>query len=310
MWFKNLQIYLLNAPFPMTEDVLDAALAQKAFSPCGKEQLASVGWVPALPGSGLFAHTSNGCVLMCLRKEEKMLPASVVKRMSEEKIHEAERDKGRRLKRAEKSEIIYRVKLSLIPRAFTRVTDLSGYVDLINQRIVINTGSRKQAEEFAGKLRDVVGPLSARLPALQQATDTTMTEWLKNQESPDNFTVLDECVLKEPGTDGAEVRCKRVEVFGYEVQQHLDAGKRVVALALQWSDRVRFVLDRELVIRRLKFDVAVEEELSSVEASNELDLLDAEFSLMTVEIERCVSDLFAAMGGVIPYEDEGDAEAA
>lgn len=307
MWFKNIQLYLLNAPFPMTAEALDSALARSAFAPCGKEQLVSSGWVPALPGSGLFAHANNGCVLMCLRKEEKMLPAAVVKRMSEEKIREAERDKGRRLKRAEKAEIVYRVKLGLIPRAFTRISDLSGYVDLLNQRIVINTGSRKQAEEFASKLRDVVGPLSARLPMLQQATDTTMTAWLKNQTAPAKFTVLDECVLKEPGADGAEVRCKRVDVFGHEVSQHLGTGKHVVALALQWNDRVRFVLDRELTIRRLKFGLAVEEELSAVEAASELDLLDAEFGLMTAEIESCVTDLFATMGGVVPSEEVDEA---
>lgn len=298
MWFKNIQLLLLNSPFPLSAEALDSTLAQHAFSPCGKEQLVSIGWAPALSGSGLYAHANNGCVLLCLRKEEKLLPASVVKRMSEDKIREIERNENRRVKRAEKAEIIYKVKLSLIPRAFTRVSDLTGYVDLLNQRVVVNTGSRKQAEEFVGKLREAVGPLGAVLPVVQQSPDIAMTRWVENQAAPGDLSVMDECVLKEPGSDGAEIRCKRVDVFGHEVSQHLATGKRVTALALQWNDRIRFVLDRELGIRRLKFGLAVEEELSSIEAASELDLLDAEFGLMTAEIEACLVSLFQSLGGL------------
>ncbi|HEX2531801.1 MAG TPA: recombination-associated protein RdgC, partial [Burkholderiaceae bacterium] len=45
MWFKNLQIYRLTAPWTATPEQLQARLAPHAFVPCSSLELQSQGWV-------------------------------------------------------------------------------------------------------------------------------------------------------------------------------------------------------------------------------------------------------------------------
>ena len=47
MWFKNLQIYRLTAPWTMTSEQLEASLAPQAFAACGNLDMQTQGWVVA-----------------------------------------------------------------------------------------------------------------------------------------------------------------------------------------------------------------------------------------------------------------------
>ena len=49
MWFKNLQIYRLTAPWTMTSEQLEASLAPQAFAACGNLDMQTQGWVPPRP---------------------------------------------------------------------------------------------------------------------------------------------------------------------------------------------------------------------------------------------------------------------
>ena len=76
MWFKNLQIYRLPAPWDYTPEQLEKALAPQSFVPATSNELLRQGWDTPRPNGGLV-HVVNKQMLILLGTEKKLLPASV-----------------------------------------------------------------------------------------------------------------------------------------------------------------------------------------------------------------------------------------
>lgn len=78
-------------------------LAGLTFTPCGSQDMAKTGWVsPMGSHSDALTHTANGQIVICARKEEKILPSPVIKQALEAKILKLEADQGRKLKKPRK----------------------------------------------------------------------------------------------------------------------------------------------------------------------------------------------------------------
>ena len=92
MWFKNLLIYRLTQDLPFDAQVLETALATKPARSCSSQELATYGFVAPF-GKGEDAplvHVSQDFLLIAARKEERILPGSVVRDALKEKVDEIE----------------------------------------------------------------------------------------------------------------------------------------------------------------------------------------------------------------------------
>lgn len=86
MWFKNLIFYRLQKPFAFTAETLEEALQSKLFTPCAKHELSSSGWASPMGRlSELLVHAGAGALMICQKKEERILPASVIRDFVNEK---------------------------------------------------------------------------------------------------------------------------------------------------------------------------------------------------------------------------------
>ena len=104
MWFKNIRAYRLTSPFDLSAEQLGDKLAQRAFEPCAKSQALSLGWVPALGDESTeLAHSAGGRLLIKLKREEKLLPSTVVREQLEEKVAVIEQEQGRKVYRKERN---------------------------------------------------------------------------------------------------------------------------------------------------------------------------------------------------------------
>ncbi len=300
MWFKNLHLFRFLHPVTLSADELNEQLTKSAWKPCGKMDMETMGWVPPLGRENeSLVHAVNNCIIFTARKEEKILPASVVREFVNEKIEEIETQQMRKVRKREKDEIREEVLHDLIPRAFTRSTYLSAYIDVTQGWLLIDTPSHKRADELTSFLRQTVGSLPVVAPKMQQKIDNVMTQWLINQNHcPADIELADACVLTDQ--EGAVVNCKRQDLLAEEMHGHLTAGKSVKRLALEWNDRLAFILDDELVIRRLQLLDLVQAQLNDTESETSTQRFDADFSIMTLELAALIKRLLEIFGG----EDE------
>jgi DNA recombination-dependent growth factor C len=81
LWFKNLMVYRLSRDISLRAEEMEKQLAEWTFTPCGSQDMAKTGWVPPMGSSqsDALTHTANGQIIICARKEEKILPSPVVK---------------------------------------------------------------------------------------------------------------------------------------------------------------------------------------------------------------------------------------
>ena len=297
MWFKNLHLFRLTSPFSRDAEELHGRLAEHAFRPCASLELVSHGWVcPLGRHSEQLAHGANGCLLVCARREEKILPAAAVRELVDEQIVAIEEQEARQVRRKERERIRDEVLHDLLPKALTRSRRTFGYVSVADGLLVVDASSAKAAEEFVSLLRQSLGSLPAQPCVTRNAPSAVLTGWLADQP-PADITLGDEYELREAGEDGAILRCRRQDPEAEEIQTHLRSGKHAVKLAIAWNDRLSCLVDSALGIRRLRFSGLVEEERAGVAADDEASRLDADFSLMTMELSQFVPRLLELFGG-------------
>ena len=99
MWFRNLLVYRLTQDLPFVADELQAALAAKPARPCASQELTTYGFVAPF-GKGADAplvHVSQDFILIAARKEDRILPGSVVRDALKEKVEEIEAEQMRKV---------------------------------------------------------------------------------------------------------------------------------------------------------------------------------------------------------------------
>lgn len=298
MWFKNLTVFRLTETFPFDAETLHEKLAPFEFQPCTGQQAFSMGWTAPLgKGSEELVHSSNGFLMVCLKKEERVLPTSVVNEMLQEKIEEIEETEGRKLSKKAKTELKDNLIFELLPRAFTFSNKIYAYIDTQNGFVVIDSASTKKSEDLLSTLRKTLGGLPAIPLNTVEKPVLTMTQWLLNQNPPAEITIEDECELRAPEEDGGIIRCKRHDLALPEIKNHLDIGKQVIKLALTWEERLSFILDENLAVKRLKFLDLIQEQVGDSEAATFEEKFDVDFSIMTAELAQFLPRLLAIFGG-------------
>jgi len=298
MWFRNLQIYRLSETFELTPEELHDALAEKAFKPCGGLDTHTQGWTTPLGKHGeQLVHASNGRIMLALRREDRILPSSVIREAVEEKVEAIEAAEARPVGRKEKSRLKDEVIVDLLPRAFTKSHRLFAYIDTKNDWIVVDSATPKKAEELLSLLRETLGSLKIKPLAVNQAPASVLTNWLE-QQSPDDFVLLDECELKEPVENGGVIRGRHLDLQSDEVKIHLDAGKQVTKLAIEWNERINCLLCDDLSIKRLRFMDMVMEEAADVAADDAAARFDADFTLMAMELALFIPRYIEIYGGL------------
>lgn len=298
MWFKNLALLRLTEPFTLTSDELAACLEAGLFRPCGSLEPMSFGWCPPLGKHGFpLVHAANGFFMICAMKEEKILPSSVVNDMVSERVAEIEERQNVPLRKRQRDEIRDEVIQDLLPRAFSHARKTYAYLDPQGGWLVIDSSSARKTEELASLLRRSIESLPVSLPVTKESPAAVMTRWLMDKSSPADITIESECELRSTEEDGGIVRCKRQDLAAPEIQSHLEVGKEVIRLAMTWNDRLSFVLDESLGVKRLHFLDMVQEQAAEVEAANEVERFDVDFSIMSLELSHFLPRLLELFGG-------------
>jgi recombination associated protein RdgC len=296
--FRNLIPYRAQRPLEIDAGKLEAALATHPFRPCGGIEMSTQGWVSPLGRSSeVLVHAVDGRLLVMLRRQDRLLPASVTREAVEEKVIEIEETQGREVGRKERANLRDEIEMTLAPRAFVRSVYTYAYIDPAAGWVVVDAGSARQAEELLSELRTALGTLPAALPQLAESPAVVMSEWLAGKGLPPEVVVGDECELRDMDGDGGVVRCRRVDLASDDVQNHLRSGKQVTRLAIAWDERIEFLLNEDMTIRRLRFGDHFDEALEGIDRDDHAARLDANFALMSGEVTPLLNRLVELFGG-------------
>ncbi|MGM0534764.1 MAG: recombination-associated protein RdgC, partial [Pseudomonadota bacterium] len=213
MWFKHLHLYRLHDAPELDATSLEDALGEQAFRPLGGSEARRLGWcAPAGRAGTQLLHELQGQRLMTALRQERILPAAVVREEVEERSETIETQEGRKLRRQEKLAIKEQVYEELLPRAFVRSQKVDLWWDSRRALIAVNASSRKRAEELLDLLRETLGSLKVTPLASQTLPMRAMTTWLGDSGSrPADLVLGDQVELKAKGDDGV-LRARQVDL--------------------------------------------------------------------------------------------------
>ena len=303
--FKSASYFRIADDFVLPPlDALEEALQATRFMPCGATQPESSGWVaPRGNKSIALVEVVDHQLILQLCIERRPLPASAVKAAVDESIEKYKQETGRervnaKIKKEFKEEAIQ----SLLPRAFTKRSSTTLWIDPVNKFLVVDSGSLAGADKVISHLVEVLGDIPGSRPGIMaRPVQTTMSaavamaHWLQSREGPVGFTVDRDCELKMPDDQKAAVRYSRHTLEIDEVAEHIAAGKVPTQLAMTWNDRVSFVLTDTAQVKKIKLlDVVLD---GVQEGGKDDDGFDTDAAIVTGELSALIPDLLEALGG-------------
>jgi recombination associated protein RdgC len=306
--FKNLITYRIGEGWTADAKLLAEQLAKETFLPCAPTQPLAVGWTPP---RGIehapLVEVVDGHWLVKLKREQRLLPSSVVQERVDELAEHIEATTGRKPGKKAKKELKEQAQHELLPRAFTKTSATQVWIAPAQGLLFVDAGSSSRADEVVTLLIQASPGLSLQLVQTAESPAACMAAWLLDGVTPEGFQIERECELKGSDDEKPVVRYARHPLDIDEVRAHLTSGKMPTRLALSWKDRVAFTLTEGFAIKKISFlDLAFE---GRPEASGD-EAFDADMALATGELGGLIPALIEGLGGEHDFAAAGGAAPA
>jgi recombination associated protein RdgC len=289
MLFKNLIVYRLPADWSWTAGSLETRLAGHPLRPCGHFDLLTRGWQPVTKG-GRLLHTVGHHHMLSLGTNQKLLPASIIRQVAEERAEAQAAEQGFPVGRKQLRDIKARVADELRARAFTRLTTTRAWIDSRSGWFVIDAAGAPRAESM---LETLGLTLESFVPVPLEGARSPhayMASWLMQGDAPFRFAIDDELELQAADETKSNVRYLRHPLDGKDIRAHLAAGKYPTRLGLTWNGRVSFVLTDKLSLKRIEF-LEVGKDRTDSEEVDPAEQFDIDFAVMAGELSALLADL-------------------
>lgn len=301
MWFNNALIYQYehegNLDFTNVFD-------EEKLKPCPPHARFIYGWLPAL-GEELV-HEVAGSALICLGKEERILPRGVINKLLEERINTIELQQNRVIKRSEKAQMAEEMEFELLPKSFCVQKRLLGLFDTVSKRLIINTASETQALQLTSLLRKSISGLHLEPLSINQNLALRFADWITNpNDLPPNFQLASDCLLFSLSDEKKRVSCKGYELPAEEIITLLSQGLAAAEFSLIWNERIQFTLTHDSVFKRIKsLDYLVDEFNDIKQLEEEYLQQDAALTLICGELRNLTNDLLSGLTANVKNEEK------
>ncbi|NVJ48763.1 MAG: recombination-associated protein RdgC [Gammaproteobacteria bacterium] len=280
MWFRNIHFYQFTESCPINEQLLVEKLESFRFQPCARQAKESVGFVsPLHRKSDELVINANGCLLFCMRREQKVIPPSTINEALEERVEALEHEQARKVFRKERQQLKEDILARLLPQAFTRSAHILGYIDPKNGYMAVNAGSHAIADTFISLLIDAVGVLGAVKFDATENPAKIMNQWLV-EGFPQGFEPTGEYELKDPA-DERVARFKNNESDSGILTDLVADGFWVSKLGMQFKDIAKFNLHDDMQVKSLKFSDELVNQNDELNIEDAATKFNADFVLMT-----------------------------
>jgi len=293
MWFKNLVFHRLPKDFSLSTSELESALAARGLKPCGPFEMSCRGWVPVTTG-GRAVHTVGQQSMIALGVNEKLLPASIVRQVADERAQVQAQEQGFPVGRKQMRDLRLAVADELRARALTRRRITRAWLDVPSGWFVVDAASIALAETLVETLGETLGSFAPVAIETARSPQAFMAAWLLRVAAPGWFSIDDELELQTADKTKTVIRYVRHPLDGAEIHKHLTTGKYPTRLGLTWNDRVAFVLTDKLQVKRLEF-LELGRDAPDAEEVDPAEQFDIDFAVMAGELGQLLCDLTQAL---------------
>lgn len=302
MWFNNALIY--HYELKNSDNSFAEALKDDYLKPCPPHARSISGWVSVL-GDELTQEIA-GAILLCLGKEERILPRGVINRQLAERVHELERQQGRTIKRSEKAQMAEDLEFELLPKSFCVQKKLLALLDTTRKRLIINTASENQAAQFTAFLRKSIVGIQLEPLHCPDNMPLLFTQWIHEPALlPSGFQLASDCLLFAPDDDKKKVNCKGYELPASEITTLLSQGLAAAEISLVWNERIQFTLTQDLTFKRIKsLDYLVDQFEEIKQLEEDFQQQDAALMLLSGELRQMIDDLMNELTTTKPVVDD------
>ena len=175
MWFNNALVYKYELDDSCE---LNASLLEEALKPCPPHARFIYGWLPAIADE--MVHEVAGSALICMGKEERILPRGVINKLLQDRIENIEQQHGRTVKRSEKAQMAEDLEFELLPKSFCVQKKLPALLDTVSKRLIINASSATQATQLTALLRKSVAGINIEPITHAENLALRFSEWIQS----------------------------------------------------------------------------------------------------------------------------------
>ncbi|HHR5818036.1 TPA: recombination-associated protein RdgC, partial [Providencia alcalifaciens] len=123
------------------------------------------------------------------------------------------------------------------------------------------------------------------------------TDWLRDGVIPQGFNLTDEAELKAMLAEGGIARFKKQDLVSDEIASHIEAGKLVTKLSLDWNETIQFTLCDDCSLKKIKFSDMLKAQNDDIDREDIAQRFDADFVLLTSEMTRLIDAVIQSLGG-------------
>ncbi|MDK4624197.1 recombination-associated protein RdgC [Kingella kingae] len=296
MFIKQLSVYRLNPETAPSVDKLEMALAKSPFSEVTGLDWYSLGFVPPHDFGHELVFQAANTWSVSLKKQERILPNSVIKDAVEQKITHIVQNECRPVGRKERIELKEQVIDELLPRALCRSSRLMAMCHVPSQLLLIGSASSHVAENMLSNLREALGGLDAKLPHTKQSLMSLMTEWVLASKAAGNFELDDSCQLTGVTRFDGLIKISHKLLSDEDVVIHVKNGLKVKELGLIWREQIAFVLTEDFKLKRICFLDTLQEKAES-QSDDAASLAFASQVIAAESLSKLIHELVAILGG-------------
>lgn len=289
-WFKNITLFKLVDDAIINKEILINNLSKHAFSNDADNNASLKGWVPPFNNDELV-YDLNGQYFFALKHTSKILPASVVKEYVAERSVKIEEQQGYKPGRKQLREIKEQIISELLPKAFNKSKVTRIWIDKHNKFMAIDSATSNVIDDIIGLMSKSFEYFPIKQLHTEKSPTAVMTDWLMANEGPDNFSIDGDTQLQSEA-DNSKIKYINAMPPTDVINNHISSGKQCTLLALTWSDRISFVMDENLRLKKIKPLDLLKQSVDHT-GKDAFEILDSDLTLMTEEVSQLTTDLLA-----------------
>jgi recombination associated protein RdgC len=306
MLFKQLQIFKLSDNFSIKASTIEPQMSAMQFKPCPPSFSSNHGWVPPLRVEhGALSHNIGHFVILCAQFEEKILPASVVRKEVDDKVKKIELEEDRKVYSKEKKTMREETTMTLLPKAFSKFSDVYAYIDTKNNLLMLNTIQADKTKTFLSLFKKTFStdPKSLSLKKISYI----MTQWVNTSQWPTGLDIMQQATLQDPNNVKRVLRCQQQNLFSDAMQSFIKDGHQIKELAMSWQDSFEFILTDKLLLKSLRYsDDMLNESQEEIEGAEQR--FDSNFIIMAELLSQALPILMLALvENTVEVESEEEA---